>query len=225
MFMQSLRCAPSLDECLEAADTALKCLSGVMRSQRPCPLAETASPPEQAGKHSQAMTGDEQALSGALMRVNHVGEICAQALYSAQALATQQPQMKALLKQAGREECDHLAWTAERLKALNTHPSRLNPLWYAGAFAVGLWAGSRGDRFSLGFLEETEKQVEAHLASHLQKLPAQDAASRAMVGQMQADEAAHADSAQAAGAAAMPHAVRWAMKAAARVMTSTAHHI
>ncbi len=171
------------------------------------------------------LTDEERALSGALMRVNHVGEVCAQALYSAQALTTRDEALRRQFEQAAREETDHLAWTEQRLQQLGARQSLLNPLWYAGAFAIGLLAGRAGDRTSLGFLVETERQVERHLQGHLERLPAQDSASRAIVDQMQADEARHADDAQAAGAASLPPPVRWAMRGAAKVMTSTAHRL
>jgi ubiquinone biosynthesis monooxygenase Coq7 len=159
------------------------------------------------------------------MRVNHVGEICAQALYTAQAMATSNDTLRASLQHAAREETDHLAWTQARLDELGARPSVLNPLWYAGAFAMGLVAGRLGDRVSLGFIVETERQVEAHLEGHLERLPAADHASRAIVAQMKADEAAHAASAQLAGAAELPAPVKIAMRAAAKVMTTTAHYI
>lgn len=159
------------------------------------------------------------------MRVNHVGEVCAQALYTAQALATRDPQLRRHFEHAADEETDHLAWTAERLKELGHRPSLLNPLWYAGAFALGLVAGRVGDRLSLGFVVETERQVEAHLQSHLERLPASDHASRAIVAQMKVDEAAHAASALQAGAAELPAAAKALMRAAAKVMTTTAHYV
>jgi len=159
------------------------------------------------------------------MRVNHVGEVCAQALYSAQALTTRDPGLKARFEKAAREETDHLAWTQARLDELGQRPSLLNPLWYAGAFGLGLVAGRLGDRASLGFLVETERQVEAHLQSHLERLPPTDHASRAIVAQMKEDEAAHAEMAMDAGGVALPAPVRGMMKAAAKVMTTTAHYI
>jgi len=157
--------------------------------------------------------------------VNHVGEVCAQALYTAQALATRDPQLRQHFEQASREETDHLSWTQQRLQALGGRPSLLNPLWYAGAFGLGLLAGRLGDRVSLGFVVETERQVEAHLDSHLDRLPADDHASRAIVAQMKADEAHHAAQALSAGAVPLPAAVKGLMRAAAQVMTTTAHHI
>lgn len=205
-----------MDALLIALDTALRTVSGGSHAARPCPRPKDEPQP---------LADEERALSGALMRVNHVGEVCAQALYSAQALATRDPALRSQFERAAREETDHLAWTQERLQQLGSHPSLLNPLWYGGAFAIGLVAGRMGDAASLGFLVETERQVERHLEGHLDRLPAHDTASRVIVDQMRADEARHADVAQAAGAAALPTAVRWAMKAAAKVMTATAHRL
>ncbi len=159
------------------------------------------------------------------MRVNHVGEVCAQALYTAQATVTRDSRLRIHLQQAAREETDHLAWTRQRLDALGARPSLLNPLWFAGAFALGLVAARVGDRVSLGFVVETENQVAAHLQSHLARLPEQDLASRAVVARMKADEERHAMQARAAGALELPAPVRAAMKAAARVMTTTAHYL
>jgi ubiquinone biosynthesis monooxygenase Coq7 len=159
------------------------------------------------------------------MRVNHVGEVCAQALYEGQAATTRDPALERFFREAAAEEGDHLAWTRERLDALGARPSLLNPAWYAGAFALGALAGRLGDRFSLGFMVETERQVERHLAGHLERLPAEDAPSRAIVERMRADEAGHADRAEALGASPMPEPVRVAMRLAARVMTGTAHRI
>jgi 3-demethoxyubiquinol 3-hydroxylase len=159
------------------------------------------------------------------MRVNHVGEICAQALYQSQALFGRSASLRDHFEQAGREELDHLAWTAERVSQLSTHTSRLAPLWWGGAFLWGSAAGLAGDRWSLGFVVETERQVETHLASHLERLPPEDAASRAIVDQMRREEAAHADAALAAGALPLPAPVRSVMRAAAKVMTTVAHRI
>lgn len=207
------------DQLLTAADTALRTLFAPARAALPCPVPEgaTAAP---------ALTAEEKALSGALMRVNHVGEVCAQALYTAQALATPNLALRTQLQAASAEETDHLAWTEQRLAALGSRPSLLNPLWYTGAFAIG-WAAGKlgGDRVSLGFVVETEHQVEAHLQSHLQRLPKQDYASRAIVAQMKDDEARHADQAQAAGAITLPAPVRGLMRLAAKVMTTVAHRI
>ncbi len=208
----------SKDQLLISADLALRTISGGACAARPQPRAAQAHLMTE-------LSADERRLSGALMRVNHVGEVCAQALYAAQALTARTAELRAQMIEAGREETDHLAWTERRLAELGDRPSLLNPLWYAGAFAIGLAAGRAGDRISLGFVVETERQVEAHLAGHLQRLPEADTASRAVVAQMKADEARHADEALAAGAAPMPGPVRWLMRTAARAMTFTAHHI
>jgi len=167
----------------------------------------------------------ERRHAAALMRVNHVGEVCAQALYSAQALTARDPALRQQMAQAAREETDHLAWTQARLDELGARPSLLNPLWYAGAFGLGMVAGRLGDRTSLGFVLETERQVEAHLQGHLDRLPAADHASRAIVAQMKDDEATHARQAQHAGADELPRPAKLLMKAAAKVMTTTAHYI
>lgn len=205
-----------MDALLIALDTALRTISGGSHAARACPRPAAEPVP---------LTDEQRELSGALMRVNHVGEVCAQALYSAQALGTRDEALRRQFEQAAREETDHLAWTEQRLQQLGARQSLLNPLWYAGAFALGLVAARAGDRASLGFLVETERQVERHLEGHLDRLPAQDTASRAIVDQMRADEARHADDAQAAGASALPLPARWAMRAAAKVMTTTAHRL
>ncbi len=205
-----------MDQLLRTADSALRTLFASPRASRPCPTLPEGS---------STLSAADKRLSGALMRVNHVGEVCAQALYTGQALATRDPALRAQLEGASREETDHLAWTADRLKELGSRPSLLNPLWYAGAFALGMVAGRISDRISLGFVVETEHQVAEHLQSHLERLPAQDQASRAIVAQMRDDELRHAQQAQAAGAAPLPAPARHLMRAAAKVMTSTAHHI
>lgn len=205
-----------MDRFLSSLDNALRTLSGASHASRPCPK------PDQPGT---PLGYAQRRLSGALMRVNQVGEVCAQAMYNAQALMTRDPAVKRQLEAASREESDHLAWTEQRLAELGTHTSLLNPLWYAGAFGIGLLAGRAGDAISLGFVVETERQVEQHLESHLDRLPAHDAASRAIVSQMKTDEAGHAAAAQSAGAAELPAPVRWVMRAAAGVMTATAHRI
>lgn len=210
---------PPIDRLLCAVDSAMRTLAAPARSARPQPHANP-------GEHSRPLTAEEKALSGALMRVNHVGEVCAQALYTAQAMATNDAALRAQLEEASREETDHLAWTQARIHALGTHRSYLNPLWYAGAFSIGLLAGRlAGDKVSLGFVVETERQVEAHLRGHLEKLPANDAESRAIVAQMMVDERHHADSAEQAGGVPLPLPVRWLMKAASKVMTVTAHRL
>ena len=205
-----------IDRFLTTADGALRALSGADHAARPIPQPSVAAAP---------LDPAQKRLSGALMRVNHVGEVCAQALYSAQALATRSDALRRQFEQAAREETDHLAWTQQRLRELGARPSLLNPLWYAGAFGFGLLAGRAGDAVSLGFVVETERQVEQHLESHLDRLPSQDTASRAVVEQMKADEARHAANAEDAGGTPLPAPVRWAMRAAARVMTTTAHYI
>ena len=163
--------------------------------------------------------------AGALMRVNHVGEICAQALYQSQALFSRTDKLRGHFEHAAQEELDHLAWTADRVAELGTHTSHLAPLWWAGAFAWGSLAGLAGDKWSLGFVVETERQVEAHLASHLDRLPSGDTASRAIVDQMKREEAEHADAALAAGAQLLPPPVQGLMRLAAKVMTTVAHRI
>ena len=159
------------------------------------------------------------------MRVNHVGEVCAQALYTAQGLTSRRPELAAQLQAAAQEEEDHLAWTAERIHELGGRTSLLLPVWWGGSFAIGLAAGLAGDDWSLGFVVETERQVEAHLASHLERLPQADLESRAVVAQMKLDEAQHADMAQSAGARPLPAPVKHLMQLAAKVMTTTAHWV
>jgi len=205
-----------LDALLVAADGALRTLFAPPRARRPNPAAGVAGV---------ALSPQERAHSAGLMRVNHVGEVCAQALYAAQALGTRDAGLRQHFREAGQEEEDHLAWTQERLDELGARPSLLNPLWYVGAFGLGLVAGKVGDAVSLGFLKETERQVEAHLASHLDRLPAADQASRAIVDQMRADEARHASQADAAGAAPLPWPVQALMKVSAKVMTTTAYRL
>jgi len=172
------------------------------------------------------LSESEKRESAALMRVNHVGEVCAQALYTAQALATKDATLRNHLQAACNEETDHLAWTEERLKQLGGRTSLLNPMWYAGAFGIGFVAAKLGgDAMSLGFVVETEKQVGAHLQSHLQRLPENDLASRAIVAQMKEDEMRHAQEAQAAGATELPVPIKGLMRLAAKVMTTVAHRI
>lgn len=202
---------------LIAADQTLRTLAGAVHASRPLP--RPASPAEAL------LSEADKAASGALMRVNHVGEVCAQALYQAQSLTARSDDLRQDLQRAAREEIDHLAWTQQRLDELGARPSLLNPLWYAGAFAIGLAAGRLGDARSLGFVIETERQVEEHLAGHLDRLPAADTRSRAIVDAMKDDERRHADAALAAGGVELPAPVRWLMRGAARVMTATAQLI
>jgi ubiquinone biosynthesis monooxygenase Coq7 len=205
-----------LDHLIVGVDKALRVIGGVATSSRPNP-----------GAHAPdcELNDKEQRHSAGLMRVNHVGEVCAQALYDSQARFAQTPEVRKQFEHAAREEEDHLAWTAERLADLGSQPSLLNPLWYAGAFALGTIAAKLGDAHSLGYVVETERQVEAHLNSHLDQLPPQDAKSRAIVDQMRIDEIAHGAAAQHLGAAETPLPVRLAMTAMAKVMTSTAYYI
>ena len=209
-----------LDQTLASVDVALRTLFAKPRAARPLPVPD---------KPAADLTDTEKRHAAGLMRVNHVGEVCAQALYAAQALTAKTQANRAQFDHAAREEMDHLAWTAERLAQLDSRPSLLNPLWYAASFGLGLVAGRLGDRTSLGFVVETEAQVEAHLASHLQQdtsgLPAGDTASRAIVAVMQIDEAAHGLAAKEAGAEELSERVRALMAKAARVMTRTAYWI
>ena len=206
----------TMDSLLTALDTALRTLFTAHHAAQPCPtLPDTATDLNDAEKRHAA----------ALMRVNHVGEVCAQALYTAQAFATQNEALRAHFTRACIEETDHLAWTEQRLQELGGRTSLLNPLWYAGAFGLGLLAGRMGDKASLGFVAETEIQVGAHLQSHLALLPEGDHASRAIVAQMHDDELRHATDAQDAGALDLPQPVKQLMRAAAKVMTTVAHHV
>lgn len=205
------------DRLLAAADRGLRTVLATPPALRPSPANDHTVAPE--------LTDAERRETAALMRVNHVGEVCAQALYDAQSFATRDPKLRALFERAGSEETDHLAWTQSRIRELGGRTSLLNPLWYGGAFAIGLVAARAGDRVSLGFMAETERQVEHHLDSHLERLPAGDDRSRAIVQQMRDDEVHHADLAIEQGGVALPAPVRWAMKMAARVMTKTAHYI
>jgi ubiquinone biosynthesis monooxygenase Coq7 len=205
-----------LDQFIVGIDKALRVMGGVTAPTRATP-----------GAHADDgnLDAQQQRHSAGLMRINHVGEVCAQALYNAQARFAKSPELRAQFAQAGREEEDHLAWTAQRLAELGSQPSFLNPLWYAGSYAMGAIAAHLGDARSLGFVVETERQVEAHLDSHLASLPVQDARSRAIVTQMRDDEIEHGGKAQAMGAAEMPLPVKMAMRAMAKVMTTTAYYI
>ncbi len=205
-----------LSSVITTTDNALRTLFAKPPASRPCPTV--------AGDAT-VLSAPEKALAGALMRVNHVGEVCAQALYAAQALGTQDPALKKKFLDASKEEGDHLAWTRQRLDELGARPSLLNPLWYAGSFGLGLLAARMGDKVSLGFVVETERQVEAHLAEHMERLPAGDHESRAIVSHMKGDEARHALEAQAAGAIELPAPVKALMGVAAKVMTTVAHRV
>ena len=209
-----------MDRLLTAADSALRTVFARHHANRPTPMWAAEVPPPVPLSESQKVE------AAALMRVNHVGEVCAQALYTAQALATKDHALRQHLTTACNEETDHLAWCEQRLHELGGRPSLLNPLWYAGAFGIGYAAAKLGgDRMSLGFVVETERQVEAHLESHLGLLPANDGPSRAIVAQMKVDEAQHAKDAQHAGAAELPAPFKAMMQVAAKVMTTVAHRI
>jgi ubiquinone biosynthesis monooxygenase Coq7 len=196
-------------------------MTGVSRMSRPLPVPHESAATDATPELSPA----ERAHSAGLMRVNHVGEVCAQALYQAQKLATKSPSLRVVFNRAAIEEEDHLAWTSKRLEALDSRPSLLNPLWYAGALAIGLAAGRMGDRVSLGFMAETERQVEQHLDSHLEQLPAADRESRAIVEQMRVDEVEHGKAAMDAGGVELPFPARALMRAVSKVMTRTAYYI
>lgn len=171
------------------------------------------------------MPAAERRHAAGLMRVNHAGEVAAQALYRGQARVARDPQVRQQLLRAADEEQDHLDWCARRLQELDSQPSALSPLWYAGSYAIGVAAATAGDRWSLGFVAETEDQVEEHLAGHLQRLPSDDQRSREIVSQMQADEARHADQAREAGAGALPGPIRGLMRATAKLMTTAAYRL
>jgi len=207
---------PSPHSLIVAFDRALRTLSGVANASRPAPGASLSE---------SALTDDERRHAAGLMRVNHTGEVCAQALYAAQAVVARDPDLRARFASAAREEEDHLAWTQARLDQLADRPSLLNPLWYAGSFAIGVAAGLAGDRVNLGFVVETERQVEEHLTGHIDALPAADAKSRAIVEAMRDDEAKHGAMAQAAGGIELPSPVRGAMRLAADAMKAVAYRI
>ena len=205
-----------LDALVIAADNALRTLLAPAQSVRPHPDAAVAE--------SELSEAEKRHAAG-LMRVNHCGEICAQALYQGQALTARNPGVRTALQGAATEETEHLAWTAQRVAELGSHTSLLNPLWYGGSLALGVVAGVIGDRWNLGFLAETEQQVVAHLDSHLGSLPDGDGKSRAIVAQMRDDEARHAETAIQHGAAELPQPVKAAMRASARAMTGLSYYL
>jgi ubiquinone biosynthesis monooxygenase Coq7 len=217
---------PSLDTLISAADRALRALLAPPAAGRPTPV-----PPQSSAREAQKadmtpairLTEDQKRESAALMRVNHAGEVAAQALYHAQALLARDPDVREFMLRAAREETDHLAWCETRLKELGARPSVLNPLWYAGSFGIGALAALLGDRASLGFVAETERQVEGHLKDHLDQLPRDDLRSRAIVEAMVHDEAGHGREARNAGGASLPGPVRELMRRTARVMTHTSY--
>ena len=198
-------------------DTALKSISGGAHAQRSMPINEDL------GKTTLSET--ERAHAAGLMRVNHVGEVCAQALYQSQKLLARDSHIQEMLNHSAQEEMDHLAWCEARVKELGSHTSYLNPFWYAGSFAIGLIAGLAGDKWSLGFVAETEKQVENHLQSHLETLPENDQQSRAIVQQMRLDEIEHGKYAIDAGGVVLPPVIQKLMEASSKLMTSTAYKI
>jgi len=201
-----------LDSVLRVADETLRTLFGPAHSQRNLSLAPESE-----------LTPAEKRHTAGLMRVNHAGEIAAQGLYRGQAALSRSTSTRDFMRRAAAEEGDHLAWCETRLRELDSKPSLLNPLWYLGSFAMGAAAAALGDRVSLGFVTETERQVEGHLASHLDRLPANDQRSRQIVEQMKTDEAAHAQAARSAGASELPSPLPTLMRYAARVMTSSAY--
>lgn len=210
------------DQWLSAFNTALKTVFARPQANRLNPAIQI----ESKLYSSVALTPQQRQLSGALMRVNHVGEVCAQALYAAQSLTTNNSELQKHLKTAAQEEIDHLSWGRDRLDALNTHASYLNPLWFAWAFTIGMVAGSLGgDKASLGFVVETENQVARHLDEHLQQLPDNDSQSRAVVTQMKVDELQHAQAAQNAEATLLPRPARLVMRITAKIMTTIAHYV
>jgi len=204
------------DALIVSFDRALRTLAGQPTASRPAPGANLVDI---------ELTDDERRHAAGLMRVNHTGEVCAQALYAAQALVARDPDVRHAFAQAAREEEEHLAWTQQRLAELRDRRSLLNPLWYAGSFAIGVAAGVAGDRVNLGFVVETERQVEEHLTGHMDRLPPGDARSRAIVEKMRDDEARHGAMAQEAGAASLPGPVKGLMRLAAAVMKTVAYRI
>ena len=204
------------DRLIAAADEALRTLTGQAAASRPSPTAAMPEP---------ELTSAERRDSAALMRVNHAGEIAAQALYSGQSVLARSAATRAHLLQAGREEQDHLAWCRSRLEELDARPSLLTPAWYAGAFTIGLVAGAAGDRISLGFIAETEKQVEAHIHDHLGRLPRGDVKSAAILEQMAADEAHHGTTARLAGGVELPDPVRSAMSVGGEILRRVASKV
>lgn len=204
------------DRLILSFDRALRTVSGIHAARRPTPAQ---------GIPEADLSAAQRAHSAALMRVNHVGEVCAQALYEGQALVARDGRTRESLQEAAREEDDHLAWCAGRIQDLGGRTSLLNPLWYAGSLAIGIGAGALGDRWSLAFLAETERQVEEHLQGHLERLPADDAVTRAIVARMQAEEARHRATAVALGAAELPEPVKAGMRILSRVMTTVAYRI
>lgn len=204
------------DKLINTFDTGLRTLFASAQSARTRPDAHIEEP---------ALDDSSKQHAAALMRINHVGEVCAQALYSGQALTSKNPQIVKALEHAAAEEIDHLAWCESRINELGGRKSMLNPLWYAGSFTLGAVAGTLGEKWNLGFLAETENQVSAHLQNHLQQLSDADLKTRTIVNQMQQDEAAHASEAKALGASELPTPIKAGMKIASKIMTKTAYFI
>lgn len=205
-----------VDQLIQHFDTGLKTLALQTQATRANPAANIAEP---------KLTLEERKHAASLMRVNHVGEVCAQALYQGQALTARSAINKAKLEHAALEEQDHLAWCKQRIDELQDHPSYLNLFWYSASLMIGVIAGIAGDKISLGFLKETENQVEKHLTDHLQKLPLHDHKSRVIVEQMRIEEMQHAETAQLAGACELPLAIKLLMNGFSKVMTTTAYWI
>jgi ubiquinone biosynthesis monooxygenase Coq7 len=212
-----------IDRFISEFDIALRAIAGGANYKRPIPSIDLID--KQALTSDINMSANERAHAAGLMRVNHVGEVCAQALYQSQKVFAKDPKTRALLDEAAGEEMDHMAWCEERLKELDSRPSLLNPIWYLGSFGMGLLAGLAGDRWSLGFVAETEKQVERHLDHHLEKLPITDHRSQAIVRQMRADEIEHGASAMSAGGQELPVPIKTAMASISKIMTTTAYKI
>lgn len=216
-----------IDQLILEFDVALRAIAGGANSKRLSPKIELDNDinNKQVLTSYSLLSPEERAHSAGLMRVNHVGEVCAQALYQSQKILAKDPKTRDLLDQAASEEMDHMAWCEERLKELDSRPSLLNPIWYFGSFGMGLLAGLAGDRWSLGFVAETEKQVERHLDDHLEKLPEIDLRSRAIVEQMRTDEIEHGASAIQAGGQELPAPIKLAMAGISKIMTTTAYKI
>ncbi len=206
----------NLDSAITEFDKALRAVAGVATTSRPSPARQVPD---------DGLTAEERRHSAGLMRVNQVGEVCAQALYQAQAHGARSPAIARQFIDAAREEQDHLGWTTARLQELGSRPSLLNPVWYAASYGLGAIAGRMGDATSLGFVVETERQVEAHLTSHLERLPAADAKSRAIVEQMRQDEASHGQHARSLGAGELPAPLKVAMRLMSKTMTSLAYYV
>ncbi len=204
----------TMDKLIIEFDRALRTLLAPAMSVRPHPDATIADVD---------MTPEQKRHAAGLMRVNHCGEVCAQALYQGQALTARKPEAREALREASFEEVEHLAWTEQRLRELGSHKSVLNPVWYAGSLAMGMLAGVIGDKWNLGFLSETEKQVGRHLQDHLTRLPVMDAKSKAIVGQMYVDEMKHADMATDLGGVALPAPIPALMQVTSKVMTSLSY--